>query len=376
MPDDAPPRLKQGQNTPDELIRALKALRQGADESARLARVGQRLGNLLDAAPPTTAPPTAELGLGNGASGAATAGTKLGLLKWLVVGLGTVLVPLVFYLQSSLLPARTGAGAPAARLGRQDAQSAAGASEATVEQPTVDSKATRAEVIEPSHAGPMASPDAASNAKPDVITPTPAKHGARAQRETTAHARSETTTRAQRERTARGQREHATTARASADEAQAARGEHEVPQALASDHAVETAEAPAAEAQSVASNAQVSRAGAVVQPRAEPMAQSPRKTSSMRDPQPRRQPLPVPSEAKLLLDARTALKRDATRALQVLREHETLYPSGRLVPEREVLAIEALRSLGRIQEAGERMGRFEARYPHSIHLKRLRETSR
>jgi hypothetical protein len=44
------------------------------------------------------------------------------------------------------------------------------------------------------------------------------------------------------------------------------------------------------------------------------------------------------------------------------------------VPEREVLAIEALRKLGRKNDAGERLHKFETRYPGSIHLKRLHES--
>ena len=95
---------------------------------------------------------------------------------------------------------------------------------------------------------------------------------------------------------------------------------------------------------------------------------------------PRAQPKPTVtqepprvSEAELLLKARQALSRDPALALRLASEHQAQYANGRLTPEREVLAIEALRKLGRKAEADERLHKFEARYPESIHLKRLRQ---
>ena len=76
-----------------------------------------------------------------------------------------------------------------------------------------------------------------------------------------------------------------------------------------------------------------------------------------------------------LLKARKALKLDPSLTLSLVTEHQSYYPKGRLVPEREVLAIEALRNLGRKQEADERLKKFEARYPKSIHLQRLHESN-
>jgi hypothetical protein len=86
------------------------------------------------------------------------------------------------------------------------------------------------------------------------------------------------------------------------------------------------------------------------------------------------QEAPRVSEAELLLKARQALKREPELALRLASEHQAQYANGRLTPEREVLAIEALRNLGRKAEADERLHKFEARYPESIHLKRLRES--
>jgi hypothetical protein len=78
------------------------------------------------------------------------------------------------------------------------------------------------------------------------------------------------------------------------------------------------------------------------------------------------------SESALLFEARKAMAHDAAGSLRLLNEHAQRYPKGALVPEREVLAIEALRALGRTAEADARLASFEARYPDSLHLSRLR----
>lgn len=81
-------------------------------------------------------------------------------------------------------------------------------------------------------------------------------------------------------------------------------------------------------------------------------------------------PRPRP-EAQLLFEARKIIHDSPSAALRLLAEHAAGYPNGVLTPEREVLAIEALRKLGRTREADERMRHFQARYPESIHLRRL-----
>ena len=73
----------------------------------------------------------------------------------------------------------------------------------------------------------------------------------------------------------------------------------------------------------------------------------------------------------MLLEARKASTREPQAALRLLDEHARRFPSGLLVPERELLAIEVLRRVGRSAEAERRLRRFEARYPESIHLRRL-----
>lgn len=84
---------------------------------------------------------------------------------------------------------------------------------------------------------------------------------------------------------------------------------------------------------------------------------------------------PQRSEVGLLFEARKAMPDDPLAALRLLEEHAQRFPAGMLGPEREVLRIEALRKLGRTAEAAERMRAFETRYPNSIHLRRLQESS-
>ena len=63
------------------------------------------------------------------------------------------------------------------------------------------------------------------------------------------------------------------------------------------------------------------------------------------------------------------------RALSLSREHEATYPGGVLTQEREVIAIEALRRLGRTDEAARRLERFERLFPKSAHRRKLEQPS-
>jgi hypothetical protein len=76
-------------------------------------------------------------------------------------------------------------------------------------------------------------------------------------------------------------------------------------------------------------------------------------------------------EDQLLEKARRTLASDPNRALSLTREHARTYPNGVLAQEREVIAIEALRRLGRSSEADARRGTFEQRYPQSAHRRKL-----
>jgi outer membrane protein assembly factor BamD (BamD/ComL family) len=72
------------------------------------------------------------------------------------------------------------------------------------------------------------------------------------------------------------------------------------------------------------------------------------------------------SERALLERARVAIGRgDATGALEALDRHSARHPAGRLAEEREVLAIQALVSAGRKDEAQARAARFHREHPSS-----------
>jgi len=80
------------------------------------------------------------------------------------------------------------------------------------------------------------------------------------------------------------------------------------------------------------------------------------------------------SEAELLEQARSALKSDPARALARANEHRRRFPGGVLVQEREVLAIQALRQLGRTAEADSRAAAFEKAFPGSAFQRKLKSS--
>jgi hypothetical protein len=77
-------------------------------------------------------------------------------------------------------------------------------------------------------------------------------------------------------------------------------------------------------------------------------------------------------EPQLIERARKALSADPRRALALAHEHQRRFPTGALSLEREVIVIEALARSGQSAEAQRRATVFEAKYPKSIHLPRLR----
>ncbi len=87
-------------------------------------------------------------------------------------------------------------------------------------------------------------------------------------------------------------------------------------------------------------------------------------------------PPPAPEctgEIELLDRADAALRAgDANRALSLTREHSERCPGGAFVQERERIAIDALSRLGRHGEMRARAASFEARFPSSPHLQRIR----
>lgn len=77
-------------------------------------------------------------------------------------------------------------------------------------------------------------------------------------------------------------------------------------------------------------------------------------------------------EATLLQRARSAASANPEAALLLLEEHKRRFPAGMLSPEREVIAIDLLRSLSRSQEAECRARDFRRNYPASIYLSRVK----
>ncbi len=77
------------------------------------------------------------------------------------------------------------------------------------------------------------------------------------------------------------------------------------------------------------------------------------------------------SELELVQRAQAALPSDAQRALAITDEHAHAYPSGELVQEREVVAVEALSRLGRKDEALRRARAFVQRFPRTPYAARL-----
>jgi hypothetical protein len=96
--------------------------------------------------------------------------------------------------------------------------------------------------------------------------------------------------------------------------------------------------------------------------------------------QPSTEPSPAPRteqrssaelEVALLERARSALKSNPQHALSLTVEHKLRFPGGALAQEREVIAIEALKRLGRSDQASLRAGEFEKNYPGSAHRRKL-----
>jgi hypothetical protein len=306
MPNDDPLRLKQMRGAPPELVRALEALRKGANETARLERVASKLGPLLDAAP------NASTSVG-GTPLIATA------IKLIVGGL-VLLVPALFILRSE-----RSENPKVAVLANQSAKLATPAPETTPE-PVVALRR------EPAPARAVATEQTANVAPVDH-----AYHDkARAAQSARAHAHPPLPA-----------------ARATATATAFSTADAPAPNPAP---AAEIAQASQPNPQNANASGSEPRAASVQQPKA----------ASVAAPNP-----VVRAEAELLFEARRAMPSDAARALRLVGEHEKRYPNGRLVPEREVLAIEALRSLGRKAEADARLRRFEARYPDSFHLQRL-----
>jgi hypothetical protein len=112
---------------------------------------------------------------------------------------------------------------------------------------------------------------------------------------------------------------------------------------------------------------------------AQPVAPFPAKTSpGVRGETPKRaSALAAPlrtdpaGELAMLTRARRALGSLPVRTLELAAEHARTYGEGTFAQERELLAIEALIRLQRVDEARAKAARFAVRYPGSAHLTRL-----
>ena len=104
----------------------------------------------------------------------------------------------------------------------------------------------------------------------------------------------------------------------------------------------------------------------------------PRRVSRTHVPEVVEPPQPTASELELqegavLLRARRALSRHEPEvALLACEEHAQTFAQGRLAPEREAIAIDALHALGRVDQARARAERFIARWPDSAYADRAR----
>ena len=75
------------------------------------------------------------------------------------------------------------------------------------------------------------------------------------------------------------------------------------------------------------------------------------------------------AERAIIERARSALARgDGDGALVAVARHEREFTKGQLVEEREVIAVQALVTVGRIQQAAERGARFRKSFPNSLLL--------
>ena len=76
-------------------------------------------------------------------------------------------------------------------------------------------------------------------------------------------------------------------------------------------------------------------------------------------------------EAALIEEARRTVRANPGGALQTLERHRREFPQGQLIAEREFLAVHALVSLGRRDEAGARGRRLMQQYPGSAYAQQV-----
>jgi hypothetical protein len=77
------------------------------------------------------------------------------------------------------------------------------------------------------------------------------------------------------------------------------------------------------------------------------------------------------TELEIMQRAQSALAADPQRALAITNEHARAYPTGELVQERELIAVEALARIGRREEAQERAHALIQRFPRTPYAARI-----
>ena len=115
---------------------------------------------------------------------------------------------------------------------------------------------------------------------------------------------------------------------------------------------------------------------ATIQPAARPARSRARRPATLRPALNVQRPAPTPVDAPndeldLLTRARRVIASAPARALALTDVHLAHFPASVFAPERDVLAIDALRRLGRLSEARARAARFVREHPDSIHAARV-----
>jgi hypothetical protein len=77
------------------------------------------------------------------------------------------------------------------------------------------------------------------------------------------------------------------------------------------------------------------------------------------------------NELRLLTQAQDVISADPAKALEICKEHAKRFPASKFAEDREVLAVAALVSLGRTDEARERADAFRVAFPGSASQRRI-----
>jgi len=77
------------------------------------------------------------------------------------------------------------------------------------------------------------------------------------------------------------------------------------------------------------------------------------------------------ADLRLLTEAQQSLGAEPAKALSLCNEHAKRFPTSKFAQERETLAVVALVSLGRTEEAQKRADAFKTTYPDSPNIRRL-----